>query len=297
MRYATLISLSSLHHIWTLPTTSKAHSTLLLCLCLVLYDALNDDDDEIRDLAALTATNLFTAQGFLLGTTSAVPVLTSHRLAAFLIYSFPLSKHLGKSALCRLLGTSDLTLTFSAHGFQDVFASTRQEDMALFVQEKQNLFRDESTEVLLWSRVLKKLGSGAVTKDLIDGLESWVLEGLAVLTETAKKETDGALGWSSKPEVFVLGLRVIYGARVLLKWAKGEMRCAVRAEELRKRLRVLGDVGIEAEMHYMWMRQVDKILEEEVLWMLRDMKVGMSKVLNSVGLSQKSVFSTSKQIR
>ncbi|KAK5092851.1 hypothetical protein LTR16_007642, partial [Cryomyces antarcticus] len=83
---------------------------------------------------------------------------------------------------------------------------------------------------------------------------------IATLTEAAQAEVDGALGWTSKPEVFALGMRVVYGADVLLDWTARSKKVPVRGSETRRALREFADVGSGAGVHEMWLDQVEKTL-------------------------------------
>lgn len=92
-----------------------------------------------------------------------------------------------------------------------------------------------------------------------------MLDGLAALTETARREGDGALGWTSKAEVFALGMRVICAAEVVLGW-KVE---GVEAGSVRRTLRELVDVRSGEGVHGLWVEKIEAVLEREVLEGLR----------------------------
>jgi hypothetical protein len=250
MRFAAVQSLSALTLIWHASPTSKTTGPLLLSLSLVLYDMLNDDDDEIRDVAALASTSLFRAQDFFGGNDTTVPILTAHRLAKFLATRFDkTSPDLANEALKRLADTSS--------PFARVLADARTEDTALFATEKQNLYKDDTLDAVLWARVLASLQLSAAKRA---DLKRWVLDALSVLTETAEKEVDGALGWSSKSEVFTLGIRVFCAAEVVLD---GEVMMALRR---------FADVGNESEVHGLWIEKVERVLEKRVVGMLGRVK-------------------------
>jgi hypothetical protein len=250
MRFAAAQSLSALTSLWHISATSKATSPLLLSLCLLLHDLLNDDDDEIRDVAALATTTLFRAQGYVQGKDTTVPILTSHRLAKFLATNFSKTSHdLVNEALKRLADPSV--------PFIHVLAAARKEDTALFATEKQNLYKDDTLDAVLWSRILSSLSLPAPSHS---HLKTWVLDALTMLTQTASKETDGALGWSSKAEVFTLGIRVFCAAEVVLD---GDVMVALRR---------FADVGLSSEVHGLWIEKAERVLEKGVVGMLRRVK-------------------------
>jgi hypothetical protein len=256
MRFAAVSSLGALTHMWHMAPSSRTTGPVLLALTLVLYDMLNDDDDEIRDVAALATTKLFVAQNFRGGRDTTVPILTTHHLARFLATRFYNSNYLASEALSRLANPSV--------PFGRVLQDARREDTSLFATEKQNLYKDDSLDAVLWSRVLPHITLSA-TKYL--QLKAWVLDALCVLTTTAEQEVDGALGWSSKSEVFTLGIRVFCAAEVVLD---GEIMLA------------LGRLMEEArggEVHGLWVEKVEKVLEKGVLGMMRRVKGSFEKEL------------------
>jgi hypothetical protein len=262
MRFAAVQSLTALERVWTAPTTSNATAPLILGLSLVLYDLLNDDDDEIRDIAARTTGKFLRAQGFR-EKEDVVPLLASHRLAQYLARTFTQSPDLSKEAVRRLTGTPSPAPFFSTP-FAQTLAEQRKEDTALFATEKQNLYRDDTLDAVYWSRILIAL---PIRAPLLHNLNDWVLDALAVLTETAMEEEDGALGWTSKPEVFTLGIRVFCAAEVVLKWDTGEAR-----KEVLKALSHFADVGSEREVHGLWLDRIKRVLEKQVLGVLGRVK-------------------------
>lgn len=269
-RFAAAQSIYALHHLWSLSTTSSSTSALLLGLSLILYDLLTDDDDEIRSLAASATTKLLRAQGNK-EIESTVPILTTHRLALFLSTAFATNKHLTPVALCRLT-TASLHTPFSA-----TLTRERHIDTALFATEKQNLYKDDALDLVLWARVLSNIPAHTVSNSLKDSLATWVLDGLEVLTATAEKEVDGALGWTGKAEVFALGLRVVWGAGVVLGWSRGSVggkEVEVRSKVLMA-LRRFADVGVKVEVHPLWLETVERVLGKHALLTLGNVRRGL----------------------
>ncbi len=266
-RFAAIQSLSALNSIFTLAPSGKTTGPLILGLSIVLYDLLNDDDDEIRDLAASTTGIPLRSQGNQ-AFKDTVPILTTHRLAAYLINSFSTSQDLVKETVRRLTNTPSPAPLFSTP-FTDTFAQERKEDTSLFAQEKQNLYKDDTLDVILWSRILLSLSAATIPQSLRMGLSNWVLDGLATLAQTAEEEGDGALGWSSKAEVFTLGMRVFCASEVVVGWG-GEKRV-----EVLKMLRGFADVGLERGVHGLWMERIEGVLNKEVVRMLKGVKKGL----------------------
>ncbi|KAF2126132.1 hypothetical protein P153DRAFT_425326 [Dothidotthia symphoricarpi CBS 119687] len=258
-RFAAAQSLAALTHTWTLSPTSKATSPLLLALSLLLLDLLHDDDDEIRDVAALAAGTLLRAH-VNVDVENAPPLLTAHRLASFLTTAFPASKDLQKEALRRLTATNPL---FTPR-FAEVLARERKTDTALFATEKQNLFTDDALIASLWGRVASCMPACATQE-----LRAWTLDALAVLQRTARTEEDGALGWCGKSEVFALVLRVLGAGGVLLRSGEKEREGVMRG------LGVFADVGERGGVHGLVLERVGGMVEGEVVRGLRGVYGGM----------------------
>ncbi|KAH7065827.1 HEAT repeat protein-like protein [Paraphoma chrysanthemicola] len=261
MRFAAVQSLAALKHIWTLDPGSKSTAPLLLGLAFVLYDMLNDDDDEIRDIAALASNTLFRTH-INPATKSTVPLLTSQQLGTWLAHTFPRNANLVHESLRRLLNTPAPTPLF-ARPFETVLEDERREDTALFATEKQNLYKDDTLDAVLWMRVLSSIHVEG-RKGVYADLHMYVVDALRVLVHTAQSERDGALGWLSKPEVFTLVVRVVCAAEVCLSWGTvGQRRDVIVA------LGRFADEVRKSEGHGLVVKRVERVLENEVLGMLR----------------------------
>ena len=241
---------------------------------LALYDTLNDDDDEIRDLGADIVS-------WILSTSSAVtapylvPPAACYRLSMFLAQAYSGSTDLSIHAICRLAGQlrADASMQSSKPATAvpltpvlDLLASARTEDISLFAEEKQNLFIDEVREAETWSRVSKQLLKSACDENAAADFSRWTVRGLDALTEIATREIDGPLGWTSKPEVFTLGMRVILGAGVVRHWSTAGVVGASEAcvaESLEK----LRDAGRRSSLHDMWIDSIGLVLDgDESTW-------------------------------
>lgn len=261
---------------------SKATSAAILGLSLILYDMLIDDDDEIRDNAAPIVVNLLKSQRNFEGLEHAVPAVARRFLVTSMIQSFVNYPYMAREALRRLAGASSSASMFS-QSFGSMLAEGLKEDTALFVQEKQNLFKDETTECLVWTGVLKALPPAAVDVQLAENFSRWVVDGIAVLKETAQKEVDGALGWTTKPDAFVLGLRVICGAEVLLHWLPAlDGKMSIGVWEVRKALREFADAGYTGEVNNLWLDRIEMILTRSVV---REMFKLQTKLGNATRLA------------
>ncbi|KAF2638484.1 hypothetical protein P280DRAFT_551128 [Massarina eburnea CBS 473.64] len=272
-RFAAVQSISTLGSIWILDSASKKTGPLLLGLAFVLYDMLNDDDDEIRDVASIATDRLIQAQSSASGIDAAkpvVPVLASHRLTRFLTRDFQMSPDLCKEAVRRLTGAlSHASLLDTPFGV--IFAQTRKEDTALFATEKQNLYKDDTLDAVLWSRVLSSLPANAIPAPLRSSLTSWVMEALEVLILTSESEVDGALGWTAKSEVFTLGMRVFCAADVILTWET----LSPKGSKIRRMLKEFTDAAKETGVHELWVDKAESVVGGSIMNVLKYVKASL----------------------
>lgn len=203
-----------------------------------------------------------------------MPFAAGSKLMVFLTTKFISSESLGTVAIGRLSGGN-----ISA---QRVFpicttlSAAAQQDTALFVQEKQNLFIDGTREARVWSQVLIKLDPKALSLSLVSDLASWTMDGVEALAAALEQNTDGLLGWARRPEVFQLGLQLIYAAEVLLVIC-GKVKTTVSGSEVREKLVRFLSVGRKSEVSPLWISNAEKVLERSILR-------GVSKVGGLVSL-------------
>ncbi|EKG10898.1 Armadillo-like helical [Macrophomina phaseolina MS6] len=165
-RFAAISALSTLHHFWRLTQTCPAalHAAQL-ALAAITYDALNDDDDEVRDAAAAVATRVVAGPrlpppspttGVAAQTKSVVPLAAARKVAVFLAERYRDSGVLCAEALHRLLSREsgrDASAPEALEwpgGFAGLLREARGVEesagLALFAREKQNLFIDPVRE-------------------------------------------------------------------------------------------------------------------------------------------------------
>ncbi|KAI9734539.1 MAG: hypothetical protein M1834_002140 [Cirrosporium novae-zelandiae] len=233
-RFSAAISLKAfLLGIQKRKTTSK-HHPILLQVYLTLYDVMNDDDEEIRDVGAAVA-SVVVVDDASEGTMPLNPLAASPQLLDFLTKNFSNSPDLMRAAITRLSGSSNApnsptntkTDPLTLPSAPDLLQQAQQEDTSLFVEEKQNLFIDPVLEIAKWSNLLTHLSLPPSTSPpptlLISPFKLYIHTGLhALKTTLASTPPSGPLGWTSKPETFVLGLRFLHAAGVGLCWAEKE---------------------------------------------------------------------------
>lgn len=252
----------------------------MIGMYIALYDMLNDDDEVIRQDAASIVSWIFSRPSSSPGTAdkgnlSLMPLAATCEILNFLGYSYRDSVTLCVEAILRLTGSSStngtrivedvaaimeekLSREMKLIPLRELLGQAGKEDNALFVEERQNLFIDDVREAERWADILKVLSHSAVEK-FAPAFEEWVLEGLSALLDSAK-EIDGPLGWTSKPEVFALGMRVIIAARVLLDWID-EGYSRIRKEEVRRFLEQLVEIGGRTGLHGLWIRRANLVLK------------------------------------
>jgi len=188
----------------------------MLPALFALYDTLNDDDDEIRDVGAETVSYMLQK--------NLVPLAAQVEFLSWLATKYrqdPDASILLDHVICRITSTVDIAQT-SLKSIDAQLEISLQQDNALFVQEEQNLFIDEVREhtqmVNLLSSLLS-LNTSLVTSNTMQMFSLWTLQSLKVLNSLAKP--DKPFGWTSKPATFAICYRILHASRALLGIAAG----------------------------------------------------------------------------
>lgn len=267
-----------------MPLTSDGYPTLYLQAILVVYDSLNDDDSEIRELASCTAKRILEARSTQ-SVQSMVPLVASQKLSQHLIAVFPTSIALMKEGLWRLTGSKFRNGCLDPSAIQQ-FSEAQYESKALFAIEKQNLFVDDVREAVIWSRVLKRLSKQAFSAEHATALSKWVTGGLAKMIEAADAEIDGPLGWASKSDIFVLGMRIILATDVLLCWRTKTKKVHIPGSSLRLLLGRLVAAAESGRLHSMWLEVAEEILVRSILGRINTIQEVLHGVKNSLHVSK-----------
>ncbi|KAF2164711.1 hypothetical protein M409DRAFT_67812 [Zasmidium cellare ATCC 36951] len=260
MREAAASAIDRLHHLWIMLSRSAIFHDQLARLCIGVYDLLNDDDEDTR-LRAAAVTKRILAAGSSGKVLDLEPITASRQLLAFSVDRWPSSWILAHTGFKRAFGTSDT----ASRSVAEQLAALSHGDTALFVEEKQNLYIDEASEIRVWTRVLSKLAEIAISRRLLENLGSWVLAGLRTLAQYADTHPDGALGWSSKPDVSKLVLQVVYGAEMLLDVVERGIRLPVRPSEIRRELFECAIAFEKADVVCLLRWEVERVLSESVV--------------------------------
>ena len=268
-RFAAAQSIRARQHFWTTTSPAPHSSPLVLSLGLVLYDMLQDDDDEIRDVAAF-ATSTFLSARTEQKVDPTVPVLATQHLLTHLLSTFRTSMPLATHALRRLVDTPSPDPLFSIP-FAEILEELVRPSTALFAQEKQNLFRDDVLDALSWARVVSTSSLlSSLPSSVIEASAKWTYSALTVLTTKYEIDVDGALGWASKSEVFTWLIRIVCPTDAILQSsAKGKTEVKLGLTRLVRAME-------KGEGHGVVVKRAEKVLEDDVLRSLGILK-GVAK--------------------
>ncbi len=140
--------------------------------------------------------------------------------------------------------------------------------LAVFVEEKQNLYIDTVREADEWATTAVQLHRDVWDPVVVSSLEKWTIDGLTYFIETFEDHIDGALGPISKPEVYTLLARVIFSARVLncrntsisgLRSGKGKGKA--KENICKSLLEKLLELGKQRMLHDLLVDRIEWILE------------------------------------
>ncbi|EDN98844.1 hypothetical protein SS1G_13703 [Sclerotinia sclerotiorum 1980 UF-70] len=244
-----------------LPGEFKWSSEVLPCL-ITLYDTLNDDDDEVRELGAEIVSSILGKP--------LIPLAACEEFAEWLRLQYPQDQMFSWNIICRITGGDEFIFHGAYAGLcspEDQLSAAMKQDDALFVEEEQNLFIDEVREAKLWSSILSKdfkmLENNKSAEYLwqqYSYLAQWVLDALRRLNVLMEK-SDGPLGWTSKPTMFASCIRILLGANALVEsrhaLPEGISRI-IRQKEIADELDIFKDLGEKNDIHPSLLSKVRK---------------------------------------
>ncbi|KAL6356365.1 hypothetical protein LRP88_09961 [Fusarium phalaenopsidis] len=175
---------------------------------LALYDSLNDDDDDVREVGSAAVKSI-------LGQ-ALVPIEAANRLLSWLSQRFGHDSTFRQVVVRRIMGDVRFP-TPESHtaSVSDQLQNAMKFDDSLFVIEEQNLFVDEVRETQRWVSVYESL-SWEAKDPALEALTEWSGAGIDEMRRLVGEE-DGPLGYGSKPEVFAILSRVVYASAALVK--------------------------------------------------------------------------------
>jgi len=227
--------------------------SIRLSFWLAVYQVLIDDDDDIRDIGAAVASMSLSEVSS--SSFNVVPAVACEVLRKYLLRAHNDSEIVAVNSLERLTGQQvGSAMTPPAC----LITEASEEQNELFYKERQNLYIDEVSEAEAWSRMLRRMPPLSLPEKAKGCLRMFVEEGLEVLKSKANESMDGALGWTSKEEVFKLGMRIIYASSVVLAWEK---EAEWKHMDVRSSLEDLLAVGERNMLHPLWLQTISRILD------------------------------------
>lgn len=257
-----MLSLSSFSRALRSQTGSPKTPPAALDIYLILYDMLNDDDEELREISASVASQLLSYSSVSPGRAVALAPLTASKLLAeFIAAHYKNSHRLFRDAVRRVVGQAIGTSQGRLVAVSQLASEYLKESTVLFVEEKQNLYIDDIREIDIWTGVLFGLEADASDPAIVQDFSGWVMGGLSYLTQLACSSKDGLLGWASKTDMFVLRTRVLSAARFLVSQSSAAV--GHREEDrltLKQKMQSFLEAGRSANLHDDWLSKIESAL-------------------------------------
>lgn len=230
---------------------------------------LNDDDEELRDMAAVSASWILSYSPVSPDAAVALgPLNASALLAKFVMTQYSGSKYFARRVIYYLTGQEPrISGSDRPHRLtpvNEMIAQYRQESTVLFVEEKQNLFIDEVREIDVWAQAFSYLHKTAIPRRLFSQAANWVDEGIQDLGRLLSSDAgkDGLLGWASKPEMFTLGIRLItvFSALTSPQFCMPKI-LDIEPQVLQQEFETLRQLGVSAALHDAWLARICSTLK------------------------------------
>ena len=193
----------------------------MLPALFALYDTLNDDTDEIRNVGAEAVSYILMK--------SLIPLAAQTEFLSWLSTKYKDSSDtplLLEYVIRRITNTKENTSADHQCIRAQLIASL-QEDNALFVEEEQNLFIDKVREDTQMLTLFASLVSTNTDFDTIAVFATWTIDGLQTLHELAI--SDKPLGWTSNPTTFAICSKILQCSNTLLKTEKESVGTASKS--------------------------------------------------------------------
>lgn len=168
-----------------------------LGISLILYDLLNDDDDEVRDEALEATGKLRLHKIDAMANLPLSALAARETLLHHLEDQFRGTREFAEAALFNIMRVGHSPMALSHHGGSQkllklsvasrlsAIAKTKND---LFAEERQNLYSDDMNELHVWTQVLHRGGYPSLapeSKAIVD----WTLDGIGEVTELLETDT------------------------------------------------------------------------------------------------------------
>ena len=240
----------------------------------ILYDLLNDDDEEIRDVAALVASSILVSSRSRTPFARMMfsPPAARKDLALLMRENFCSERSFIMGALRRLVppffeeadGNCACSMLPGIR-VHDLFSKATSYSHELFAEERQNLYVDEVREIETWSEALRTVDLSVIGEKLLVRICARTIEGLDLLVHSVSEPCwSGPLGETHRLEVFEFSMRFIKLAELLLHWARNPSWSRhINPNFILHLLETLFMDGSVAVIHGHWLRTVKEIIQLE----------------------------------
>ncbi|ETN39727.1 uncharacterized protein HMPREF1541_05953 [Cyphellophora europaea CBS 101466] len=207
---------------------SCADPEIPLHLLMILYDELNDDDEEIREVAQSTALKAFAIlRG---GDSSAIRLcaLSARQLLLRLLpQSYGNNPAFLSLAMSRVVGVPAVEVHHGSNLFNRSLGDRVGRVLTgmnnLFAEERQNLYVDELQEIADWSCTLQECNDKAFSPNLWSEAARWSVTGIEYLRSTPSIRSGGSeglktVGLTFNSDILELCMRVIHLSKALVSF-------------------------------------------------------------------------------
>ncbi|KAL2440736.1 hypothetical protein ABEF95_002019 [Exophiala dermatitidis] len=237
-----------------------------LRLLLILYDLLNDDDEEVRFEAVEATRKLKLGQIWTTEELGLCPLAARELLLREVSERYGETEELGRAALLKFMkvgqeGDSSYSINSAVLPFHSSVASNLKAIIKakgdLFAEERQNLYIDDLREIEVWSKILYSNHLRFLIAEEIDLAIGWTTDGLnqvlhllrieqgsrIPVSTSYQQSVEGIddisalfhpLGATYDHEILVVFLKVVNIARILLAEDETKPRSAAVRELLQQ---------------------------------------------------------------
>ena len=247
---------------------------------MMLYDILVDDDEEVRDLGSRTVSSILSAHTNT--SLSLSPAAAKSRFLDFLEHKYRGSTALFIEATRKLTGLSSIygatshkyasdndekfqNIPLQLRSVAELSLEARTTQIAVFVEEKQNLYVDRVLEANGWANLLAHMEPEAWEPSVVSTLQSWTTDGLNYLVDFLEGICNlEGLSPISTPEMYTLFIRVILSAKVLMNGAtQMSSKGNAKKHECRVLLEKLLGMGTQKRLHDLLLDRIQYVLDDE----------------------------------
>ncbi|KAI9659327.1 MAG: hypothetical protein M1821_001585 [Bathelium mastoideum] len=250
-RLAVAEALLLFRHSWF----SSHHPGFELKMHLLVQDLLTDDEEDLRAMGSSIVAQILVAEKDSTTESLQVPSVAKELHCNYLIRTYGHTEECGALVLYLVAkltgGDTSVALFLSRLECPSVGSRLNQtfsRRIALFDQEDQNLYKDQTSEHADHARMIEALvptlwNQGEIAVTLLQHMSAWVMEGLRSFTASLEHHADnsrlfveGPLGWTYHKENFALAYSVVRVARLLLMWRVKFRKGSIKASAIKTAL-------------------------------------------------------------